>query len=203
MWIRAISGYLTTVTKRRFNTGYLHWFKNTLKEKTFGLFPILWDERTVDSVIEGDIRFSYEELVKVISITDYLVAKLRARAITRRTDEQCTTISPYADWIISCPWGISEQTEARKLVSKAPLTTLSKQLFHKRKKSSTLSFSRSRWSRIQISLPIIVQQFSLIEFRESGFNQVIFFILLLTCILENVYVVIFWGKIPIRSFLGI
>lgn len=44
-----------------------------------------------------DIRFSYEELVKVISITDYLVAKLRARAITRRTDEQCTTVSPYAD----------------------------------------------------------------------------------------------------------
>ena len=155
------------------------------------------------SIIEGDIRFSHEELVKVISITDYLVAKLRARAITHITDEQCTTVSPYADWIISFPWGISEQTEARKLVSKAPLTTLSKQLFHKRKKSSTLSFSRSRWSRIQISLPIIVQQFSLIEFRESGFNQVIFFILLLTCILENVYVVIFWGKIPIRSFLGI
>lgn len=38
------------------------------------------------SIIEGDIRFSHEELVKVISITDYLVAKLRARAITRRTD---------------------------------------------------------------------------------------------------------------------
>ena len=154
------------------------------------------------SIIEGDIRFSHEELVKVISITDYLVAKLRARAITRRTDEQCTTVSPYADWIISCPWGISEQTEAKKLVTKAQLTTLSKQLFHKRKKSSTLSFSRSRWSRIQISPPIIVQV-SFIEFRKSGFNQVIFFILLLTCILENVYVVIFWGKIPIRSFLGI
>lgn len=154
------------------------------------------------SIIEGDIRFSHEELVKVISITDYLVAKLRARAITRRTDEQCITVSPYADWIISCPWGISEQTEARKLVTKAPLTALSKQLFHKRKKSSTLSFSRSRWSRIQISLPIIVK-LSLIEFRESGFNQVVFFILLLTCILENVYVAIFWGKIPVRSFLGI
>lgn len=49
------------------------------------------------SIIEGDIRFSHEELVKVISITDYLVAKLRARAIMRRTDEQCTTVSPYAD----------------------------------------------------------------------------------------------------------
>lgn len=49
------------------------------------------------SIIEGDIRFSHEELVKVISITDYLVAKLRARAITRRTDEQCTTVSPSAD----------------------------------------------------------------------------------------------------------
>ena len=154
------------------------------------------------SIIEGDIRFSHEELVKVISITDYFVAKLRARAITHRTDEQCTTVSPYADWIFSFPWGISEQTEARKLVSKAPLTTLSKQLFHKRKKSSTLSFSRCRWSRIQICPPIIVQ-FSLIEFWESGFNQVIFFILLHICILENVYVVIFWGKIPIRSFLGI
>ena len=49
------------------------------------------------SIIEGDIRFSHEELVKVISITDYFVAKLGARAITHRTDEQCTTVSPYAD----------------------------------------------------------------------------------------------------------
>lgn len=126
-WIRAISGYLTTVKKRRFYTVYLHWFKNTLKEKKLSVCsPSCGMKERQHSIIEGDIRFSHEELVKVISITDYLVAKLRARAITRRTNEQCTTVSPYADWIISCPWGISEQTEARKLVSKAPLTTLSK-----------------------------------------------------------------------------
>ena len=98
MRIRAISGYLTTVTKRRFYTVYLHWFKNTLKEKKLSVCsPSCGMKERQHSIIEGDIRFSHEELVKVISITDYLVAKLRARAITRRTDEQCTTVSPYAD----------------------------------------------------------------------------------------------------------
>lgn len=40
-WIRAISGYLTTVKKRRFYAVYLHWFKNTLKEKNFRSVPHL------------------------------------------------------------------------------------------------------------------------------------------------------------------